>query len=396
MASANSDTVLLTEHFGYPPVSLIDDIINSINQLAERALSNIEQKLLELPPHTIGFKAAPPPPPSKPTRSSRNNAASTEPPAESSSIIALSPEEAARHEIENGTHQLETLLCSSIDRNFDKFELYVMQNILCIRPSEPREWIRLGHYEGLDLDAVAGSGPGSGEGGGGGDDDDGRPSVDGVRRLRRRLQASQQLNAMLHAERARNRALLDALRGVVGKPGTEKMTEEGGPTTTTTTTTGEPKMEVDNDNIDLSAATRPPFGFLHDTGGLAAGAADKPLETTTAFTLSQLQALRALSTSLRNIMPDLEGEREEDDDDSGGRKTWRRERLEYVETATRKHLEHARGLELGKDGEVRDGEWQGEGRKLAKDEVEGLEKVAALLGGAGSGSASKGDEMDES
>jgi kinetochore protein Mis12/MTW1 len=252
-----------------------------------------------------------------------------------------------------------------------------MQNILCIRPSEPREWIRLGHYEGLDLEGVS---PGR-------EEEEGRPSVDGVRRLRRRLQASQQLNAMLHAERARNEALLDALRGVVGIPGAEKekVVDER-----KQKSTAEPKMEVDHEHVDLSVDAKPPFGFLHDAGGLAAGAADKPLETTTAFTLSQLQALRALSTSLRNIMPDLEGGREEGEED-GGRKSWRRERMEYVETATRKHLEHARGLELGKDGEVRDGEWQGEGRKLAKDEVEGLEKVVALLGGA-----STGDEMDES
>ncbi|OIW33349.1 hypothetical protein CONLIGDRAFT_172893 [Coniochaeta ligniaria NRRL 30616] len=377
MAATNSDILLLTEHFGYPPVSLIDDIINSINILADRALKNIEQKLLELPPHTIGFKPAPQPP-SKPSRSSRNNANDNDAPE-----TALSPEAAARHEIENGTHQLETLLCSSIDRNFDKFELYVMQNILCIRPAEPREWIRLGHYEGLDLDAAVSS-PSPGEG----DENDGRPSLEGVRRLRRRLQASQQLNAMLHAERARNEALLEALRGVVGKSGMEKP-EEG------SKATAEHKTEVDSDNVDLSAATKPPFGFLHDAGGLAAGASDKPLETTTAFTLSQLQALRALSTSLRNIMPDLEGGGDEDEDD-GGRKSWRRERLEYVETATRKHLEHARGLELGKDGEVRDGEWQGEGRKLAKDEVEGLEKVVAILGGAGPAGGSNADEMDES
>lgn len=391
MAASNSDTVLLTEHFGYPPVSLIDDIINSINQLADRALNNIEQKLLELPPHTIGFKPAPPPP-SKPTRSSRNNAASSDPTRDPSpsAVVALSPEEAARHEIENGTHQLETLLCSSIDRNFDKFELYVMQNILCIRPSEPREWIRLGHYDGLDLDAAAATA--AGEGGGG--DDAGRPSAANVRRLRQRLQASQQLNALLHAERARNKALLDAVRAVVGggKPGAEGVivAEEDSKKPT--------KMEVvDDDDPDLRAAARPPFGFLHDAGGLAAGAADRPLETTTSFTLSQLQALRALSTSLRSILPNLEAGAEEEQDDDGGRKSWRRERMEYVETATRKHLEHARGLELGKDGEVRDGEWQGEGRKLAKDEVEGLEKVVALLGGAEPAEGgSNDDEMDES
>ncbi|KAF3351883.1 Carboxy-cis,cis-muconate cyclase [Verticillium dahliae VDG1] len=65
------------------------------------------------------------------------------------------------------------------------------------------------------------------------------------------------------------------------------------------------------------------------------------------------------------------------------------------------HLGYApvnvRGLELGENGEVRDGEWQGEGKKLAKGEVEGLENIAAALGG-GSGEASsrKEDEMDES
>lgn len=211
--------------------------------------------------------------------------------------------------------------------------------------------------------------------------------------MRRRLQASQQLNAMLHAERARNEALLDALRAVVGlPPGTEK---EKAVQERRQKARLKPKMEVDGEDMDLDADTKPPFGFLHDAGGLAAGAAEKPLETTTAFTLSQLQALRALSTSLRNIMPDLESAREEGEDD-GGRKSWRRERMEYVEAATRKHLEHARGLELGKDGEVRDGEWQGEGRKLAADEVEGLEKVVSLLGGAGPAGDDPGNEMDDS
>ena len=80
---------------------------------------------------------------------------------------------------------------------------------------------------------------------------------------------------------------------------------------------------------------------------------------------------------------------EEDDD---GKKTWRRERLEYVETATRKHLENVRGLELGKDGEVRDGEWDGGGRSLAKGEVESLERVVSMLGGR----REEPDRMDES
>ena len=85
-------------------------------------------------------------------------------------------------------------------------------------------------------------------------------------------------------------------------------------------------------------------------------------------------------------------------DESDTRKSWRRERLEYVETATRKHLENVRGLELGKNGEVRDGEWQGEGRGIAKEEVEGLERVVTFLSGnpAQDEAAGEGDAMDES
>jgi kinetochore protein Mis12/MTW1 len=82
---------------------------------------------------------------------------------------------------------------------------------------------------------------------------------------------------------------------------------------------------------------------------------------------------------------------EEEEEDGKGRKSWRRERLEYVETATKKHLENVRGLELGKDGEVRDGEWDGGGRSLATGEVESLERAVGLLGGS-----REQDKMDES
>ncbi len=295
----------------------------------------------------------------------------------------VSFEEAHRHEIENGTHQLETLLCASIDRNFDKFELYLMRNILCVGP-EARDWIRLGHYEGLDLSGIAAA---RREEGGGGDDAPGegtdRPTVESVHRLRRRLQASQKLNVMLHAEHARNEALLGELRALVGGQ-------------------KEQRAQVKNESSPEVPSTST-FGFLQNTGDLAVGGADTPITTTTAFTLSQLQALRALSTSLRNIMPDLEEAAVAADsnlaqDEPDTRKSWRRERLEYVETATRKHLENVRGLELGKNGEVRDGEWQGEGRGIAKEEVEGLERVVTFLGGnpAQGEAAGDGDAMDES
>lgn len=248
-----------------------------------------------------------------------------------------------------------------------------MRNILSFRPNEPKEWLRLGHYEGLDFDALEGEG-------------EDRASVEGVRRLRRRLQASQQLNVMLHAERARNEGLLGELRGLLGGGGKEK---EG-------VAKIEPGVEEGGDSEERE---RPPLAFLRDQRSLRGGGTEKPLETTTAFTLSQMQALRELSRSLRSLLPGLGGdggdEDEEMEDEDRG-KSWRRERIEFVETQTRKHLEQARGLELGPDGEVRDGEWQGEGRGLAKDEVEGLERVVAMLDAGAQDEDGNGEEMGES
>ncbi|KAH8843289.1 hypothetical protein MCOR27_002393 [Pyricularia oryzae] len=375
-SSISSETQLLAEHFGYPPVSLLDDIINSINILAEQALNSVERGLLAAKPTSLGFRA--PPPQSKKTKHSATTTVEDAPPP--------SPEEVQRHEVENGTHQLETLLCASIDRNFDIFEIWVMRNILTVRPDD-RDWIRLSHYEGLDFSAaskrmkLAGTETGQDEAvnadgpegdkepsnqtgaGGEGEDVDAAetagdaPTLASVARLRRRLQASQKLNVMLHAERARNAKLLDELRQFIhGTPGPAA-------------------VKVENEE----GQNKPNLAFLRSKGDLTVGDAETPLTTTTAFSLSQLQALRALSTSLRTMMPDLV-QRTGGADQGDTKKSWRTERLEYVEGSTRRHLENVRGLELGASGYVRDGEWQGEGRSLATGEVQGLERIASLLG----------------
>ncbi|OTA89662.1 hypothetical protein M434DRAFT_398475 [Hypoxylon sp. CO27-5] len=372
MTSTNSDTELLTEHFGYPPVSLIDDIINSINILAERALNSVEQGLLNAPPATLGFKP--------PKASSRKDADAQR---------QLDPAEAAKTEIESGTHQLETLLCASIDRNFDKFEIYVLRNILCVRPPDLRNWMRLSHYEGLDLSPPSNA-----------------PSLDTINHLRRKLRESMRLNALLTAERARNEKLLSELQTLVGISESQIKAEKTSPSQippqTQTQTQTQPQTQ---------ARKKSPFAFLHDKGSLTDGGSESPLSTNTAFALSQMQALRALSTSLLNLTPDLlpppradESSAMDIDNEgsSGGKKSWRRERLEYVEGATRRYLERVEGLELGKYGEVRDGEWQGEGRNLARDEVGGLEQVITILGGEpeedsnAAAGASSSDRMDES
>ncbi|QPC77006.1 hypothetical protein HYE68_007758 [Fusarium pseudograminearum] len=344
-AQQNSDYELLTEHFGYPPASLLDDIINTVNVLADRALDSVERLLLSIPPQALGFS-------------------SKHAPKDGSS--ALPPDEAAKLEIEHGTHQLETLLNASIDKNFDLFELYTMRNILTVKHDD-QPYMLLGHYEGLDFAGLEGHD---------------RPTAESVTALRRRLHASQRLHTALESERTRNDALLGKLRSLLGVvPGVKA--EEG-------QATPEPPAP------DGSA-----FGFLREKASLQTAGTDKPIATTTEFTLSQLQALRALSTSLRTLLPDL-GPADEDtssDHATSSSRTWRRERLEYVEGASRKYLETARGLELGEQGEVRDGEWQGEGRKITRGDVEGLEQIASMLGqkSTTTGEASgDGEPMDES
>lgn len=266
-----------------------------------------------------------------------------------------------------------------------------MRNILCVKPDD-RDWIRLGHYEGLNFENLPLSVLKDATNAAAADDADRMdvdvderggqnpdvPTVDSVNNLRRRLQASQKLNTMLTAEMARNDALLGELRAVVGR-------------TTTKRGASGVKQEDDEDK-------KAPFAFLHNKGDLSQADAATPLTTTTAFSLSQMQALRALSTSLSNILPDLKPQTAQDhfaadaDESAALKKTWRKERVEYVEGATRRHLESVRGLELGRNGEVRDGEWQGEGRRFAGGEVVALEKVVDMLGTGGSGREDKEEE----
>lgn len=359
-AATTSDTELLTEHFGYPPVSLLDDIINSVNILAERALNSVEQGLLNAPPATLGFK--------QPIAQSQSQSQQED------------PAERAKTEIESGTHQLETLLCAAIDKNFDIFEIFALRNFLCVRPPDLRSYIRLSHYEGLDFSSTSVDAAAAERLDGNGDGD--KATLESINMFRVRLRESMRLNALLHAEQQRNARLLSGLRTLVGANADEGVkAEESSNPGTTKTTADDPS----------------PLAFLHRDVGPLTDAGSEPLSTTTAFTLSQLQALRALSQSLRTMAPDLTSPSASadgaNDDMDGGNKSWRRQRLEYVEGATRRHLEAVQGLELGKYGEVVDGEWQGEGGRLGSGEVEGLERVVAIIESQGK---DDGERMNES
>ncbi|KAL3963645.1 hypothetical protein ACCO45_000649, partial [Purpureocillium lilacinum] len=379
--AANSDYELLTEHLGYPPVALIDDIINTVNVLADRALDSVERLLLSIPPQKLGFSSSSIGGGGKKSKDLRCGTAA---------VFAAENDN-------NG--QLETLLNASIDKNFDLFELYTMRNILSVRPDD-QPYMRLAHYDGLDF---SGAGTttiqeGQGEQGrqqGGVDPD--RPTSESVTALRRRLQASQRLQAALEAERARNDVLLRRLRGVLGV----RDDDDDDDAPVKTEDAGAAQGEGDDQEPASSCA---PLKFLSDKGTLEDGGTDQPVTTTAEFALSQLQALRALSTSLRTLLPDLgaldddtAAAADADDNDNEdeqaavkGSKTWRRQRAEYIEASSRKYLERAGGLELGPRGEVRDGDWQGQGRGLGREEVEGLERAAAVLASASASAAGGG------
>jgi kinetochore protein Mis12/MTW1 len=305
---------------------LIDDIINSVNILSFKCVEAVEKGLLSANPTDLGFKIPP----------------QTTPEAQEA---ARAISETAKHEIENGVHQLETLLEAKIDKNFDRMELWAFRNILSV-PPEIRDWVRLSHYEGLnfmqDYDA---------------------PNTESVTMQRKKLRETQKLHSLLLAEKARNEATISSLKALLLNQ--------------------VPKKEPDEEEI------YPAFAFLENKGELTGDGAH-PVTTTTSFALSQLPALKSILENFRPRLKELangngkEGLVGEED------KTWRRERLEFVEKEARRHLEIVRGLELGEMGEVRDGEWQGEGRKLGKGEVEDLERVVGMVGGR------EGDPMDES
>ena len=91
-------------------------------------MGEIETALLNVPKEQLGFAAAGPP--------HDNTDAS---------------EEASSTEIGAGIVKLQTLLDSTIDKNFDKLEIYTLRNLLTVSNAKEDEglesWIVLDHYK---------------------------------------------------------------------------------------------------------------------------------------------------------------------------------------------------------------------------------------------------------
>ncbi|KAF5102928.1 hypothetical protein D0Z00_000186 [Geotrichum galactomycetum] len=128
----NSDfvksTAILTEHLGYAPIALIDDVINAVNEILYKCTSAMETFLQQR--HAAQHSVA-----NGGSNSGDDDRAAAE-----------------LEEIELGTAKLETFLESIVDKSFDRFELYVLRNILLVPPElVAGGWIRLAHQRGVDF-----------------------------------------------------------------------------------------------------------------------------------------------------------------------------------------------------------------------------------------------------
>ncbi|RLV90420.1 Kinetochore-associated protein MTW1 [Spathaspora sp. JA1] len=121
---------LLTEHFGFVPIELIDEVINAANELMYRGTKSFQEYLEQ--------------------RRSRALQQQAEGIVEDDNDHVFA--RVSDHEIENGMAKLESLLESQIDINFDKYELYTLRNIFHI-PSDlvVEGWIKLKHHEGIEF-----------------------------------------------------------------------------------------------------------------------------------------------------------------------------------------------------------------------------------------------------
>ncbi|KAL5117958.1 hypothetical protein ACEQ8H_004103 [Pleosporales sp. CAS-2024a] len=326
MASAKQqENMLLTEHFSWPPISLIDDIINAVNEVLYRCTESFETGLLSADPALLGF-------------ADRYSAEKRRPDKDEDGNDSY-PE--ARLEIEEGVLKLETLMENAVDKNFDRLEIWTLRNVLCLPRGEEElvNWVRLGHYENIEAPSQQST-----------------LTPEALHTLRRKLVETQKLNAALVAEKKRNEAQIARLRSLL-QP-----------------TPAAPKREPRSSSSPGPCA---PFAFLtHTPAAQALGiqplplpqtqTADSrtPLATYTSFATSQLPYLRQLLSSLQphlatTALPSSAKNAEQ--------------RKVYVESQSKRILEK-RGVDT-KNGV--EGTW--EGNRPGADEVRGLEALVKRL-----------------
>ncbi|ORY13791.1 Mis12 protein-domain-containing protein [Clohesyomyces aquaticus] len=365
--SKQQDTLLLTEHLTWPPISLLDDIINAVNEMLYNCTEKLEEGLSSADPHTLGFVDR--------ARAERRELEKDE----DGKLVC--PE--MRLEIDEGMLKLETLLEGAMDRNFDRLEIWTLRNVLCL-PSEVREWVRLEHYKNLTIPPA-------------------NPTItpEYLYTLRRKLEETRKLHSALLAEKTRNEALLAKLRTLIQPPTTTAKQEPRSSTSPTKPHHDGPGTNQTDPNFSFLTHTPAakdlgiqslPLPSITSTSTNAATTSN-PLTTHTSFTASQIPFLRSLLSALKphlatSALPlTATGEKEES----------ARERKVYIESQSKRVLER-RGVDTreGVEGVL-------EGRGFRGEEVTALEGVVEVLGrgtrGSGDGRERRdgeGGEMDTS
>ncbi|KAH8152463.1 uncharacterized protein LAJ45_03303 [Morchella importuna] len=306
MASSPACTALLTEHLRCTPLTIIDDIINTTNELLYHSVAAVETYLLTSAPSSLGF--LPPPGTIRDTNSDGTELYS----------------DAETEELEKGIHSLETLLESAVDRSFDRFEIYVLRNILTV-PEDLVPWVRLAHHKNLDFKTLPASTATS-------------TTTTPTPPPPPRRQHKKHKRAYARSARHSSHPMRSTRRSA--KSGEN------------------------------------PFSFVTPTRDAAA------------FAVSQVDLIRQLVGALRTkydafrasqeaqgVKMEVDGEGE-----SGGvggvvKLTPEEERKRYIEQMTRRHIEASRGLRLNARGEVVGGEFDGAVVRKGLAEVEALEAV---------------------
>jgi kinetochore protein Mis12/MTW1 len=316
--------------------TLLDDIINTVNELVTRAVDAAETGLLSANPADLGF--------------AHRTAQEQRVPEKDEDGAVIYPE--AKGEIEEGLHKLETLLESNVDRNFDKFEIYVLRGVLNV-PEDVVPWVKLGHYEGIQLPTLGG---------------EKQATAEEVQRSQHKLRQTRKLNSVLEATVKRNNAALEQLRAL---------------------TATQQNLKREQESLGQDATSRmDSYAFLttgHSAKSLgmdsnAQPGTDGPLATNTSFALSQLPALRDLLDELRPKLAEV-GDAEGAATESHSA----RERRLYLNKQTRRAVER-QGIEIGAVGE-------GLGRRVQGDELAALESIADDM--SSSKRKDDGDAMEE-
>lgn len=142
-------TAVLTEHFGFPPIAVIDDVINAVNvimykctEAMEKYLADRQEKRTE---QIRGMR--------RENDDDDGNGNGDDVLMQDRDVNSIVKEPfVTKDEIKIGTGKLETLLETEISKNFDKFELYCLRNLFSI-PHELLElgMFRLSHHEGVNF-----------------------------------------------------------------------------------------------------------------------------------------------------------------------------------------------------------------------------------------------------